>query len=258
VVNKQGGGGGMAMNYVFERKGNPYVLLNVSSGAYIITTLLEKLPYTITSFTPIANLAVDTGVLAVRGDSPYKTINDLIAEAGRRPRVLNMGLSSFLGTQSMAARTIQKRKGVQWNIISFKSEPEAILNLLGGHLDFTFTSPDDVLEHEHAGKLRVLIVNGPRRNPEFKNAPTIKEAGLGEPILLYRGVMGPPNMPDYAAKKMESVFKRVSDSDRFRKHLMDSMIEPAWMSAVEYGKLINHLNSEWKQMLTDHDLMKKK
>jgi putative tricarboxylic transport membrane protein len=258
VTNKSGGGGATAMGYVLAKKGNPYILLNVSSGVYIITTLLEKLPYTINSFTPIANLAVDGGVLAVKSDSPFKTIDDLIDAARRKPKELNMGLSSVLGTQSMAARSIQRVKGVQWNIISFKSEPEAILSLLGGNIHFTFTSPDDVLEHERAGMLRVLLANALTRYPEFKNAPTIKEAGLGEPILLYRGVVGPPDIPDYAVKKLEAAFMKVSDSERFRGFLRDKTIQPAWMPAVEYGNLLHKLNDQWNQMLTEHDFMKKK
>jgi putative tricarboxylic transport membrane protein len=258
VVNKAGGGGAFAMGYVYERKGNPHIVLNISSGAYIITTLLEKLPFTISSFTPIANMAVDGGVLAVRTNSPFKTLDDLIAEAKKRPRELSMGLASALGTHSLSARRIQELKGVKWNTISFKTYAEAILNLLAGNLDLTFTDPEDVLEQVRAGKLRVLVANAPARYPEYKDAPTFEEAGLGEPILIYRGVVGPPDMPDYAVKTMESVFKQVIDSDRFKKYLRDGMKQPAWMSSGEYGKFLYKLNDQWKQMLTEYGLMKKK
>jgi putative tricarboxylic transport membrane protein len=109
-----------------------------------------------------------------------------------------------------------------------------------------------------AGKLRVLVANALTRDPEYKDAPTFEEAGLGEPILLYSGVAGPPNMPDYAVKKLEAVFTKIRDSDRFKKYIKDNRKQPAWLSSGEYGKFLYQLNDHWKQMLTEYDLMKKK
>jgi len=59
---------------------------------------------------------------------------------------------------------------------------------------------------------------------------------MGEPLLIYRGVAGPPNMPNYAAKRLEAALKTVMDSDRFKKFIKDSMMYPAWLPSGEYGK----------------------
>jgi tripartite-type tricarboxylate transporter receptor subunit TctC len=79
---------------------------------------------------------------------------------------------------------------------------------------FVFSGPANSFDHVRAGKLRILLAGAPNRYPQFKNVPTIKEAGLGEPLVAYRGIVGPPNMPDYAVKKIEMVFKKVVDTDR--------------------------------------------
>jgi putative tricarboxylic transport membrane protein len=258
VLNKPGSGGGAAMGYVFERRGNPYIILNIFASTFICTTLMEKLPYNIKSFTPIANLIVEGSVLAVRSDSPFKTIDDLIAEARKRPKELIQGGSSFTGSAVMMGRSIQKMKGVQWNFISFKSDTEALLNVLNGTAHFSFTPPDDILDYVRTGKLRVLVSAAPNRYPEYKDTPTMKEAGMGEPILRHCGILGPPNMPDYAVKKLEAAFKKVSDGDRFKKFMRDSLMQPAWMSSVEYGKLLGEENDQWMARLSDLDLLKKK
>jgi tripartite-type tricarboxylate transporter receptor subunit TctC len=80
---------------------------------------------------------------------------------------------------------------------------------LGGNVHFSFVSPHQALDHVHTGKLRVFLACAPNRYPEFKDIPTIKEAGLGDPIVTYRGIVSPPNMPDYAAKKLEAALKKV-------------------------------------------------
>ncbi len=258
VLNKVGAGGGVAMGYVFEKKGNPHVILNVSSGTHIVTTLRENVPYSIKSFTPIVNMAVDGCVLVVRNDSPFKTVDDLLAEAKKRPKELNQGGSSFTGHTNMMAKSIQKVKGVQWNFISFKNEAEALINVLSGNVHFAFTGPDIALDHVRAGKARVLLAAAPNRYPSYKDAPTVKEAGLGETIMVYRGIAGPPQMPDYAVKKLAAAFKKSMDSDLFKKFVIDSMMQFAWMPTDEYRKHLAREDDEWKERLKELNLLKKK
>jgi putative tricarboxylic transport membrane protein len=258
VVNKPGSGGAVAQGYVFEREGNPHVMLAAASGSFICTPLMEKLPYTYKSFTPIANMAMDGCVLAVRSDSPFKTIDDLIAEARRRPKELIQAGGSFAAAESMMGRAMQKIKGVQWNFLSFSGGgSEQLLSLLSGKTHFVFLNPNSILDYVRTGKLRVLLAGAPNRFPEFPDAPTIKEAGMGDSLVTYRGFAGPPNMPDYAVKKLEPVFKKVMESDRFKKYLKDTVLQPYWLSSNAYGKFLDEENDRWKEHLKEVDLLKK-
>jgi putative tricarboxylic transport membrane protein len=257
VVNKVGSGGAVAMGYVFERKGNPHVVLHVTSGSFILTTLQEKLPYNIKSFTPIATMAIEGGALVVRSDSPFKTVDDFIAEARKRPKELTMGVTAFLGAESMAGRSVQKARGVQWNFIAFQG-PESVIHVLSGNIDSAFLGVPYVFDHVRAGKMRVLLANAPNRFPDLKDVPTIKEKGLGEPCMLYRGIMGPPNMPDYAVKKLETALRKVWDNDRFKKYLRDSNLQPTWASSEEYGKILDKSRDQWEGLLSELNLLKKK
>lgn len=256
VLNKPGAGAGVAMGYVFEKEGNPYTVLNMSSYAMISTMLLEKLPYNLKSFIPIANMAADGTILVVRSNSPFKTIDDIIAEARKRPKQLICGGVSFTASDSIMAQSIQKLKGVEWKFISFKTMPEAIINVLSGNVDFALPNPEQVIDHVRAGKLRVLLTVAPTRYPEFKDIPTTKEAGLGESVVTYRGVVGPPKMPDYAVKKLEAAFKKVSDSDRFKKFAKDSMMQSVWMSSADYGKHLERESVAMKAQLIAVGLLK--
>ena len=258
VLNKVGANGGVAMGYVFEKKGNPYIILNVTHIVFIGLTLREKLPYNITSFTPIVNLASEGCVLVVRKDSPFKTADDIIVEARKRPKELMQGGASFTSTKNMTAKSIQKAKGVQWNFISFKTDAEALINVLNGNVHFAVVDPDIALDHVRTGKLRVLLIGARERLPQFKNAPTIKEAGMGEPVMPCRGIVGPPNMPDYAVKKLAAAFKKFMDSDRFKKASEDGMMQPVWMSTAEYTKFLQNEHHQVKALFTELDLLKKK
>jgi putative tricarboxylic transport membrane protein len=258
IMNKQGSGGAVASGYLFERKGNPYIIQAVTTSSFLLLPLLEKLPYNYKSFTPVANMILDGNVLVVRSDSPFKTANDIIAEAKKRPKELIQGGGSFSSAASMMGRSLQRLKGVQWNFISFAGvEPEALLNVLSGNVHFAFLPPSIVLDHARKGKVRALLTAAPKRFPEFKDVPTMQETGMGEPIVSYRGIVGPPNMPDYAVKKLEAAFKKVMESDRFKKYMGEMMMMPWWLSSDEYSKLLDKSNDQWKELLKEVDLLKK-
>lgn len=258
IVNKQGSGGAVSYGYVFERKGNPYVILAVTSNSFLGTPLREKLPYNHKSFTPICNFIADGSVLVVKGDSPYKTIDDLIADARKRPKKLNQSGASFTSNENMMGKSIQKVKGVQWDFISFPGDAEATLAVLGGNADFQFGNPSGIIEHVKAGKLRVLLSGAPSRYAMFKDIPTIQEAGLGVPVVTYRGFVGPPDMPEYAAKKLEAAFKKVFDSKPFQKYMDDTLQQPFWLSSKEYGKFLQEESDRTKGWFDELGLLKKK
>jgi putative tricarboxylic transport membrane protein len=257
-TGKVGSGGAVAAGYLFERQGNPNMFLLVASGAFLNMPLVEKVPYNYKSFTPICNITTEGAVLAVRSDSPYKTIGDLIADARKRPKDLIQGGGSFTSGEAMQGRSIQKTAGVQWNFLSFAGgTKEALLNVLSGNVQMVFADPTTCLEFVRAGKLRVLVTAAPKRYDNFKDIPTVAEAGLGEIIGTYRGFVGPPNMPAYAVKKLEEVLKKVLDHPRYKKFMDTLMIQPYWMSSTEYGKFLEEESKKAEDRLRELNLLKK-
>jgi putative tricarboxylic transport membrane protein len=256
VVNKQGAGGTVAASYLLERKGNPYLVLAVSTSSFLLAPLLEKLPFNYKSFTPLCNLNAEGSVLVVRSDSPFKTIDDLIAYAQKRPKELLQGGGSPTSAGGIMGRSMQKVKGVQWSFISFKGDEEALLNVLSGNVHFIFLNPSEALEYVRAGKLKILLACTLDRLTQLTDIPTMQEAGLGYTYIPYRGIVGPPNMPDYAVKKLEAAFRKVMYSDRYKKYLEDKVVQPAWMSSQEYSKFLEEENGRWRVRLPELNLLK--
>ncbi len=257
VVNlKPGGGMAKAFAYLLEKKGDAHIWAGLPHGLLLVTPLTAKLPYSYRDFTPIANVAADGSVLVVSVKSPYKTIEDFIEAARKRPKELTQGGSSPTSNEAMMGRKMMKIRGVSWNFVSFKGELEAASNVIGGNIDCAFLNPTSVVDHVRAGNLRVLLAGTHQRYKEFPNAPTIKEAGLGDPDLTYRGFIGPPGMPDYAVKTLQGAARKILDSPIFQKYLDQSMMQAAWMDAVEYGKMLARESEVTRQQLIDAGALK--
>ncbi len=104
----------------------------------------------------------------------------------------------------------------------------------------------------------MLLAGAPNRYSIFKDVPTIKEAGLGNPIVTNRGVAGPPDMPAYAAQKLEEVFKKVSENDQFKKYVDENVMQPNWLSSTDYGKWLAEESDRTRTSFDELGLLKKK
>jgi len=259
VINNKGGAGGAnQMVYVLGKKADPYVFFGTSTNLLLGTPMLNKLPYSYTDFTPIAVLCYDGSLVYVRSDSPYKSIQDLVADAKRRPKQLTMATSSVSSGESMTGRALQKNLNVEWNIVYFATDAEVVTNVLGGNIQFAIGNPSSVIEHIRAGKLRPLMANSPKRfgSSYLKDIPTITELGYGEAYVARRAILGSPNMPDYAVKKIEEAFKKALESPQWTKFLEDNMQESDWMDSNTLGKWLVEEAPKYRQRLLDAGLLK--
>lgn len=258
VNNKGGAGGANQMVYVLGKKANPYVFFGTSTNLLLGTPMLEKLPYSHADFTPIAVLSYDGSVVYVRADSPFKTIQDLVAEARKRPKGLTMATSSVSSGESMTGRALQKNLGIEWNIVYFSGDAEVTTNVLGGNIDFAIGNPNSVIEHIRAGKIRALMANAPKRyaNSYLKDVPTIVELGFGEAYVARRALLGPANMPEYAVKKLEDAFYKATQSPQWAKFLEDNLQTSEWMGSEAFGKWLDAEAPKHRQRLLDAGLLK--
>lgn len=256
VTQKPGAGMAMAFAYMYEKRGDAHIVGGVPARLVIATPLRVKVPYNYKDFAPIANLCVEGSVIVVNPKSPYKTINDLINEARKRPNEITQSGLSLVSNEGLMGIAMQKIAGVRWKFVSFKTEAEAVSNVLGLNMDFTFTNPSTIIEHVRAGTLRVILVGTARRYEAFPDAPTIKEAGLGDPLMSYRGLMGPPEMPAYAVKTLEAAARKILDSGLFKKFFDQTLMQPEWMNTAEYGKFLDEQHPLIKQQLIDSGIIK--
>jgi putative tricarboxylic transport membrane protein len=251
VVNKPGAGGGAMLGYLLERRGDPHVFMASPVNTLLQLPLTENLPYTYKDFTPIANLVFDGSLLVVSASSPYNTIEDLIADAKARPGELNMSITSLTGSNGTMARQIMRTSGVEYQLVTFASNPESVVAVINGTVDFTLANPGNVSEHIRAGSLKPLLTASSVAYPAELAAPLMEESGLGKPRVSYRGFFGPPEMPDYAHKKMEDTLKAVFESKRFQDYMAENYMTPGFIPSGEYSSLLDQLSVEAREDLIE-------
>ncbi|HWD37173.1 MAG TPA: tripartite tricarboxylate transporter substrate binding protein, partial [Casimicrobiaceae bacterium] len=177
IENKPGAGGGIGMGLVAKAKPDGYTLLLALSSISILPEADKVLGraslYRLDQFMPIARLTADPTVLAVRADSPWKTLDEFIADARKRPGAITYGSSGNYGTMHMPMEMFAHTANLKLLHVPFTGGGPAVVALLGGQVDALSTGPSTVLQHVKAGKVRVLASWGDHRLASLPDVRTL-------------------------------------------------------------------------------------
>lgn len=208
IINKAGGGGVVGLSSVVNAKPDGYTLSSGNSDMFNLSPLFTPdIPYDpFKDFTYIAKLAIFPGLIAVRVESPFKTLEDLIAFAKANPKKLKAGVPGFGTTNYMAVLMFNNDAKVEISPVPFGGGGEVVTNLLGGHVDVACCSVPSVMSQFLAGRVRILASLSAKRHPNFHQIPTAAERGYSKTIIdTGIGLVGPKGLPPEIVKKWEDV-----------------------------------------------------
>jgi putative tricarboxylic transport membrane protein len=252
VVNKSGGGSAVAMSYLAEKKGDTQTI-GFFTGIWVTNPLTTKeATVTIKDLTPIVRLVLEPAVVAVKADSPYKTMKDFIEAAKKNPGQLRQSGGSVTSRDNLERLVIEKATGAKWVFVSFPGGGERIANLLGGHVQMMVMEPQEAGEHIKAGSLRVIAALTEKRLPSFPNVPTIKEQGIDVPIIPQaRGVVAPPGVGNDVVQYWEGVFSRFVKTPSWKKYLSDNQFEDGYLTGNNLNKFFDDLTVQMREILKE-------
>ena len=219
IENKPGAGGGIGMGAVAKAKADGYTLLMALSSISILPEadkVLGRAPlYQLDQFTPIARLTADPTVLAVRADSPWKTLQDFVADARRRPGAITYGSSGNYGTMHVPMEMFAHRADVKLLHVPFTGGGPAVVALLGGQVDALSTGPSTVLQHVKAGKVRVLASWGDHRLASLPDVKTLTESGFDAVFFQWCALFAPAGTPEPVLSRLREAARVAAADPRF-------------------------------------------
>jgi len=252
VVNKSGGGPAVAMAYLAEKKGDTHTV-GYYTGVWVTNPLTTvEATVTLKDLTPVTRLVLEPAVIAVKADSPYKTVKDFIEAAKKNPKQLNQSGGTILSRDNLMRLLLQKATGAQWNFISFPSGGERLSNLLGGHVQMMVIEPQEAGEQIRAGNLRVIATLTEKRLASLPNVPTIKEQGIDVPLIPQaRGMLLPPAAPKEVVVYWEGVFDAFVKTPTWKQYVEQNQFEDAYLKGAALNKFIDALKDQMREVLKE-------
>jgi putative tricarboxylic transport membrane protein len=253
IQNRAGGGGAVGQVYVAGKRADPYIVL--LAGTSLLTVPVRTgLDAGLDKFQPLGMIGVDLNSLAVREDSPYRTLSDLIAAARAHPKTINIAITFPGGTAHSLVYRLEQLSGAKFNTVSFKSGSDAVTAVLGGHVHATTENLGEVVQHVEAKKLRLLGVPAAKRIATLPDVPTLKELGYDVQGGAFRGFVAPAGVPKEAVTVLEGVFRKVYGSPAWKDFMMKNHYEDMYMNADEFGRYLAARQSEFRAFLTEMGL----
>jgi tripartite-type tricarboxylate transporter receptor subunit TctC len=241
-INKTGGAGAVAMDYVHGKKGDDHTIM-ITLSSFVMTPIAQKLPFDYEDFTPLSLLALDNFFLWVREDGPWKSVPDFIKTG--KERGIKVGGTGSKQEDELIFTFLEQRAGLKpFKYVPFKGGGTVAANLVGGHIEASVNNPSEGLPH-YPAKLRPLATFAEQRHSgskTFQNLPTMKELGYGVSYQMMRGIFGPPDMPEQAREYYAALMKKVFDLKEFQDFVRKNVLDPKYLKGDDFGAWVEKYN----------------
>lgn len=238
VENRPGAGSTLGAAAVARARPDGYTVSQMTLPALRLPHM-QRMPYDVTKdFTPIIHLTGYLFAVTVRNESPYRTWQDLVADARRRPGEVRIGNTGANGTPHLTLVDLAARERIEVVHVPYRGEGDMTPALLGGHIE-AGGSGSGLGQLVDDGKLRFLNVWSRERSPRWPNVPTLIELGYADMVVTSPyGLVGPAGLPPDVLRTLHDGFKAALHDPAHLATLrrLDQPLE--YLNSADYGRFM--------------------
>ena len=253
VENKAGAGGVLAADAVAKAPADGTVLLLASGGAISIAPHLQaKLPYQPQQdFIPVAMVADTPMVVAVRTQSPHRTLADLVQAAKAQPEHVTYASTGNGTVSHLTGELLAQGAGIKLTHVAYKGASPAIVDLLSGQVAAIVTSAASIETMVEGGKARVLatFTNAPLAS--LPGTPTVQQAiGVGGlTVPVWSGLLAPAKTPRALLERLATEVLAICRLPQTQERLRQSGAQATCAGSADFGRVIAEDSERWKQVI---------
>jgi tripartite-type tricarboxylate transporter receptor subunit TctC len=250
IENKPSAGGVVAGQEVARAEPDGHTLLLINNGTAVSQALFKQLPYDPTQFEMISTIGFFPLVIMTDPKSPFKGVQDVIAEARKNPGKLNAGTIGIGSTQNLAAELFKSTTGANFQIIPYKATGEVISAAKSGDAAVIFEILAPMTSHIKSGNLRPLAVTSAKRFPSLPDVPTAIESGVqGYDVASWNGLAAPPKTPRAVIDRIHQEVVKAVGSPEVQKRFADLGVEGRASTPQELRKFYAAEAQRWAKVV---------
>ena len=243
IQNKPGAGGQIGFTALANAKNDGYKIgfINIPS-IFMVKMLRENVPYEMSDYEAIVNIQLDPVVLAVKAESPIKTVQDFMDAARQNPGQVNVGGDGPQSNNQLQIVVAEDKLDIDVNFVAFNGSGPAITATLGDQVVASVPSASSATSHIKNGRLRALAVFSDQRYPYLPDVPTIAEAsGVTVPAIgaSMRGVAVPKGLDPVRKKIIADAFESVMTDPDFIAQADKMGLPLHYMNAQDFDSYLN-------------------
>ncbi len=253
LAENKPGAGSQVMLTDFKNNAKPdgytMALINIPQLQTIVFDPTRKALFAMKDFQPVANHVQDPGAILVRKESPYKTLEELLADVKAKPGQIKASTTGIGSDDHLAVLDVERVANVKFNTLHLQDTPTALTRVLGGHTDVNFDNIGGFLPSVKSGLARILAVMMDQRYPDLPDVPTFKERGINIISSSTRGYVFPAGTPMEIVKYMEQSIKKAMEDPEHIARMEQAGLTLKFMGVDEFGKFLDSQNNRAKQLI---------
>jgi tripartite-type tricarboxylate transporter receptor subunit TctC len=258
VENRAGANSNIATEYVQHAAPDGYTVI-VNTISHNVNPLLQPdlIKYDpIKDFTPIAMVSVLPQLLVVAGDSPIRTLDDLVKKAQSKPGAVSYGSAGFGGSGHLASALLEYRTRTKQIHVPFKGNGPALQEVMAGRVDYMFYPMIGVKEYVTGGKLRILAATTAKRHPDYPDVPTMAESGYAhfEDYAQPIGFIAPAGTPKAVVDKLDAAIAAAIDKPELRARLVALGADVQHLGPTAYRDWLRDDRQRWATLIHDANI----
>ena len=251
VVNKPGASGQLGLTTIATAKPDGYTF-GTTNFPFAVVSYMEaerKPAYTRKSFQPLGLQVDDPNVIAVKADSRFKTLQDLVDAVRAKPKTITIA-SGILVDDQFAILKFQKAAGLQFVQVNFpQGTSMAVVPLMGGKIDVFCGNVGDLMGPFKSGAIRILGIMDDERSPFYPGVKTFEEQGYKIYNSSSRGFSAPAGTPKEIVDVLSGAMKKAIFSEEHKKRMADMALTVKYKDPVEYCKYWEEYETSMKELL---------
>lgn len=248
IEHKPGASTNIAAVTVARAQPDGYTLLlsNLASNALNKWTY-KKLPYDADAFAPVGMMATTAFYIVVRPDSPFQSVQELVAAAKATPAGLKYGSLGNGGAAHLVTELFRAKAGIK-ELLHVPYKSGASTDLMAGRLDFMVDA--SVVNQVKTGQLRALAVATPKRWPTLPDIPTTAEFGLPDVTMqAFMGLSAPPNTPAPILEKLNQAMREIAARPESERRMLALHAQPMVATRAQTAEFIRETSEKWRPVI---------
>jgi tripartite-type tricarboxylate transporter receptor subunit TctC len=251
VENMPGAGGINAARAAVTSAPDGHTLTMLTNGTAISVPLFATLPFNpLTDFVPISTLGTFDFLFAVRAESEFRSLGDLIRRARQNPGRLNVATIAVGSSQHLSSVLFRSEAGIDLVHVPFRSTPDALLSLMRNDSHLLIDSHAALKSGLEGKQIRALATSGPRRSAVLPNVPTVREAGVaGFEVTSWNALFAPKGTPQPVIDTLHKALQEILAAPEVREKLLDLGIEARSETPAELTERLRADIDKWRAVI---------